>query len=99
MPVWDSGIIAPAVKGNERAYARQLVQRITGEQQQRWSEGGLISWINEGHEIAARIIYGELPHSGTLPDDYETKVLPIVNEQLERAGVRLATVLNACLQK
>ena len=26
-------------------------------------------------------------------------VKPIVNEQLERAGVRLATVLNVCLQK
>jgi hypothetical protein len=44
------------------------------------------------------IIYSELPHSGTLPDDYETKALPIVNEQLERAGVRLAVILDACLQ-
>ena len=96
--VWDSGIIAPAVKGNERAYALQLVQSISDEQHQRWSEGSLISWVNEGHEIAARTIYSELPHSGTLPDDYETKALPIVNEQLERAGVRLAVILNACLK-
>jgi hypothetical protein len=51
------------------------------------------------HEIAARTIYGELPHSGTLPDDYETKALPMVNEQLERAGVRLAVVLNASLKR
>ncbi len=97
--VWDSGIIAPAIKGNERAYALQLVQHITKEQRHRWSEGTLISWVNEGHEIAARTIYGELPHSGTLPDDYETKALPIVNEQLERAGVRLAVVLNASLKR
>jgi hypothetical protein len=97
--VWDSGIIAPAVKGSERAYAMQLVQIITQEQRQRWSEGSVISWVNEGHEIAAYTIYGELPHIGKLPDDYERKALPIVNEQLERAGVRLATVLNACLQQ
>jgi hypothetical protein len=96
--VWDSRIVAPAAKGNERAYALQLVQSISDEQHQRWSEGSLISWVDEGHEIAARTIYSELPHSGTLPDDYETKALPIVNEQLERAGVRLAVVLNACLQ-
>jgi hypothetical protein len=96
--VWDSGIIAPAVKGNERAYALQLARTITEDQRQHWSEGSSISWVNEGHEIAARTIYGELPHSGTLPDDYETKALSIVNEQLERAGVRLAVVLNACLQ-
>src|SRR6516225_2675402 len=43
--VWDSGIIAPAIKGNERAYALQLVQHITEEQHQRWSEGTLISWV------------------------------------------------------
>lgn len=95
--VWDSSIIAPAVRGNERAYALQLVQSISEEQHQRWSEGSLISWVNEGHEIAARTIYGELPYIGKLPDDYETKALPIVNEQLKRAGVRLAAVLNACL--
>jgi len=95
--VWDSGIISPAVKGDERSYALQLVQHITEEQHQRWSEGTLITWVNEGREVAARTIYGELPHSGTLPDDYETKALPIVNEQLERAGVRLATLLNKAL--
>jgi hypothetical protein len=97
--VWDSGIIAPAVKGNERAYALQLVQTISEEQRQHWSEGDLISWVNEGHEIAARTVYGELPYTGKLPDDYETKSLPIVNEQLERAGVRLAEVLNTCLRQ
>jgi hypothetical protein len=92
--VWDSGIIAPAVKGNERAYALQLVQNITQEQRQLWSEGNVILWVNEAHKLAADIIYGALPHIGILPDYYETKALPIVNKQLERAGVRLATVLN-----
>jgi hypothetical protein len=43
---------------------------------------------------------GVSPASGSasLPDSYEAEALPIVNELLERAGVRLATVLNACLQ-
>jgi hypothetical protein len=35
-------------------------------------------------------VYGRLPHSGVLPENYEATALPIVNEQLERAGVRLA---------
>jgi hypothetical protein len=96
--VWDSGIIAPVVKDNERAYALRLVQNITPEERQHWSEGTVTSWANEGHEIAARTIYSELPHIGELPDDYETRALPIVNEQLKRAGVRLATVLNAWLE-
>jgi hypothetical protein len=37
-------------------------------------------------------------YSGTLPDSYKAETLPIVNEQLERAGVRLAVVLNASLK-
>ena len=51
------------------------------------------------HEIAKRVIYGRLPHlPGQLPETYEAEVLPIVNEQLERAGVRLATLLNAAFK-
>jgi hypothetical protein len=44
------------------------------------------------------MIYGQLPHSGTLPDSYETEALPIVYQQLRRAGVRLTMVLNTCLR-
>jgi hypothetical protein len=38
------------------------------------------------------------PHSGTLPDSYETDALPIVNQQLSRAGLSLAMVMNTCLR-
>jgi hypothetical protein len=55
-------------------------------------------WANESYRIAERTIYGRLTHSGTLPEDYEVTALPIVNEQLEKAGVRLAKVLNESLK-
>jgi S1/P1 Nuclease len=58
----------------------------------------LISWANEAHDLATSSVYGELQHAGALPDSYEAQALPIVNEQLERAGVRLAKVLNNCLR-
>jgi S1/P1 Nuclease len=96
--VWDTEIIRPALGPDDRSYAMKLAQTITPDEIESWSKGDPVAWANEGYEIAARIIYGELPHSGTLPEDYETKVLPIVNEQLERAGVRLAEVLNTCLR-
>jgi hypothetical protein len=47
--------------------------------------------------IAVAEIYGKLRHSGALPASYERVALPIVNQQLERAGVRLAAVLNDAL--
>jgi hypothetical protein len=93
--VWDSGILAPAVQGDERAYALDLVRDITPEKITSWQAGSTVDWANQSHAVAATAIYGRLPHgAGTLPGSYEDAALPIVNEQLERAGVRLAFVLN-----
>jgi hypothetical protein len=96
--VWDSGIIHPAVKGDERSYALQLVREIRPAKRRRWSRGDPVAWANESYRVAVRTIYGRLAHSGTLPEEYESAALPIANEQLERAGVRLAKVLNECLK-
>src|SRR5262249_15940767 len=89
--------LAPAVKGDERGYALKLVREITPAEREQWSQGDPVSWANESHRIAADAIYGELPHSGLLPDSYQDEALPVVNKQLERAGVRLGNVLNAFL--
>lgn len=96
--VWDTGILTPALPADARTYALTLAREITPDKRESWSRGGPAAWANEGYEIAARVIYGKLPHGGVLPDSYEAEALPIVNEQLERAGVRLAMVLNNALR-
>jgi hypothetical protein len=96
--VWDTDIIEPAVKGDERGYAMQLTRNVTQAEISEWSQGDPISWASESHDVATSAIYGELPHARILPDSYEAQALPIVNEQLERAGMRLAKVLNECLK-
>ncbi len=96
--VWDTGILALAVQGDERAYALRLEHSITPADLARWRGGSPIDWANESHGIAVRVIYGELQHApGPLPESYEQAALPIVNEQLEKAGVRLAATLNEAL--
>ncbi len=97
--VWDSGILeAAGASGDERAYALRLARSITPEQLKRWRVGTGAWWADEGHGVAVKVIYGTLPHTGALPDGYETVALPIVDEQLEKAGVRLAMVLNVALR-
>jgi hypothetical protein len=86
------------VKDGGRNYALQLVREITLAKRRRWSRGDPVAWANESYRIAVRAVYGRLPHCGALSEDYETAALPIANEQLERAGVRLAKVLNECLK-
>lgn len=96
--VWDSGILAPAVNGDERAYALQLTRHVSATDVDRWSHGSPEDWANEAHRVAVSAIYGRLQHEGRLPESYERDALPVVNEQLEQAGVRLAAVLNAALR-
>jgi hypothetical protein len=84
---------------DERAYALRLARSITPEQLKRWRVGTGAWWADEGHGVAVKAIYGTLPHAGALPDGYETVALPIVDEQLEKAGVRLAMVRNVVLRR
>jgi hypothetical protein len=96
--VWDWAILAPAVAGDERAYALQLVRSMKPDDIDRWRGGSPADWATESYKIARRLIYGAWPHDpGALPASYETEALPIVNVQLDKAGVRLAAVLNASL--
>ena len=96
--VSDSGILAPAVQG-ERAYALRLVRSIKPDDFDRWRGGSPADWATESYGVARRLIYGAwLREPGPLTASYETAALPVVNEQLEKAGVRLASVLNVALR-
>jgi hypothetical protein len=96
--VWDTGILAPAVNGDERAYALQLDKRISPQQIAQRSKGSPEQWANESHEIAVSLIYGKLAHSGKLPADYASETLPTINQQLLDAGLRLSFLLNEALK-
>jgi isopentenyl diphosphate isomerase/L-lactate dehydrogenase-like FMN-dependent dehydrogenase len=96
--VWDTAIIEQAVKGDERGYAMRLTRDVTQPELSQWSQGDTISWANESHDVATSAVYAQLQHTGILPDGYEAQALPIVNDQVKRAGVRLAKVLNDCLR-
>jgi hypothetical protein len=97
-PFVSLSLISKFRKGEERSYALQLVRQITLAKRRHWSRGDPVAWANESYRIAVRTLYGRLPHSRVLSESYEAIALPIVNEQLERAGVRLAVILNECLK-
>ena len=62
-----------------------------------WVQGSVESWAIESYRIAKDRIYWGLPKDGAtikLSRDYFATMRPIVDMQLERAGVRLAHVLN-----
>ena len=89
----------PGVADADRAKAQRLEQEITLAKNAERQGGTVVDWANESNAVARRPIYGEWPQGpGALPSDYAMKALPVVDEQLEKAGVRLAAVLNAALR-
>ena len=94
--VWDSGMLEAAGIADERAYAFELAQAITPARLAQWRRGTPVDWATESYGIA-RLIYGGSHEARALQLFYESDFLPVVNTQLEKAGVRLATVLNAAL--
>lgn len=85
-----------------RAVARRLDAVITSSNIQEWdSSGGPVAWANESHALAvtAYTLLGT-PAAGAeimVPDTYVLAERPVIELQLKRAGIRLATVLNKAL--
>jgi hypothetical protein len=96
--VWDTGILAAARISDERAYALSLAHSITPAEAEKWRSGLPADWADDSYGVASNLIYGVWPHDpGELPASYEQKGIYVVQVQLEKAGVRLAVVLNQAL--
>jgi hypothetical protein len=97
--VWDSGILAAAHISDERAYALELAHSISPAEAEKWRSGTPADWADDSYGVASNLIYGVWPHSpGALPASYEEKAIYVVQVQLEKAGVRLAAVLDDMLR-
>ncbi|MGE0115765.1 MAG: S1/P1 nuclease [Steroidobacteraceae bacterium] len=88
-----------------RNYASDLRQRYH-PQLHEWQQGSLNDWAQQTHQLAVTESYGGLPGFAcnieqnktiTLPQSYVQDARQYLPQQLARAGVRIAAVLNATL--
>ncbi len=97
--LWDH-LIELKTEEDPRELATTLEKAIPKDQAAAWTKGDEKDWAFESYQIAKNTIYTGLnsgPQDYTdnpLPDDYFDKMRPIVDQQLEKAGIRLAFVLN-----
>ena len=97
--VWDTAIVSGLGEDPVKV-AAELNARITPHEADAWSRGGPADWANDSFAIARKDVYGPLQGLGgsgetiELPDDYLLRERPVVTEQLEKGGVRLAMLLN-----
>jgi hypothetical protein len=99
--VWDSGLLARM--GNEDELFAAFSRGLTPKRQKRWARGTVEQWAEEAHKASQKIVYGKLPkvEDGApepIGEAYERAADPLIRQQIEKAGARLAEVLNATLR-
>ena len=98
---WDTEFVA-RLGGNAAAVAQQLIAAITDAQHRQWSQGSAADWAAESFAAARDHAYGLLPPAGRpnhyrLSEAYVSDATIVTRQQLSKAGVRLAFVLNHAL--
>ena len=98
--LWDHLIETKTIE-DARELATQLESEISSQDEADWAKGEAKDWAWESFTIAHDDIYSEFEAGKTssngvaLPNDYYTgKMRNIIERQLEKAGIRLAHVLN-----
>ena len=99
---WDTEFVQ-ALGSDPAAAAATLIEQISPEEQASWEAGHPTAWALEAFDVARTTAYGALPKSSSsgsykLSARYVRAAEAAVALQLQRAGVRLAKVLNTALR-
>lgn len=87
---WDSALIEHR-KLSTAAYSALLEKDIRTTHETAGSDDP-VTWANESNAAVAGIL---LPAGGAVDEAYYTREIPVVDHQLEMAGLRLAALLNS----
>ncbi len=98
---WDSGLLGRM--GKEDELFSQFSRDLTEKQAKKWGQGTVEEWAEQSHKAAQRVVYGKLPRTPAgepvkVDAAYERMADPVIKNQIERAGARLAMVLNSTLR-
>jgi nuclease S1 len=104
--IWDVHILERLIT-DRRGESAIVSAPVSRTQQAQWERGSIADWMRESHEIAKAVVYPMLPGGfacarrieGVVPIDetYYSRAAPIVEEQIRKAGIRLARVVNDAL--
>ena len=106
---WDTDFVQHAFGGkNEKLVARELLLKFSSRKTD-WQTGTIQAWMDESNQLAKSLAYGKIAgfrcDAGLkrmrifLDQNYTDEATTVVEEQLAKAGYRLAYVLNLTLRK
>jgi hypothetical protein len=97
--IWDADVVK-AIGRQPGTVAADLVANISVSEKRQWLRGSVADWANDSFNIAKTEIYRRGAITGKLallPQGYARTEDPVAAVQLEKAGVRLAAILNRVL--
>ena len=94
--VWDFDLLA-RTRLRERAYVKRLHKMIATRNVKKIQHGTVADWALESHTLAKERAY-RLPPNGKIGSDYYSANIPVVDNQLVKAAIRLAWMLNEALR-
>lgn len=104
---WDHNLVDDAIEATPGGVAGLSVSAGEQDNKRRWQTQSPAAWARESWELAQRVAYPTRAHASLcggdhpaidIDDGYQSSAIPVVKIQLERAGVRLADVLNTALK-
>ena len=99
--LWDSGLLTRLQPADQLLPG---LQKESERRRKKYGHGNVSSWAEESHKQAQKIVYGKLPKPPSagapivITQAYESMADSLVLNQIERAGARLAKVLNEDLK-
>jgi hypothetical protein len=101
--VWDNDILGENMQESDpEEYGDEIQAKITAQQKADWESSDPVKWANEGHKLAIDFAYDGIPMNPPQPfpldDTYVNNAKPVVESQIQKAGVRLAKLLNQIFQ-
>lgn len=97
--LWDTRVVEAMGRDASRT-AADIVASIPQAQRKAWQAGTPVNWANESNRIAREKIYPMIEgrRSLRLSNQYLRREIPATRQQLAKAGVRLAWLLNDTLR-
>ena len=98
--VWDGALLGRIGKEDD-LFPR--LSAASASHRKKFAKGTVSDWAEQAHRLAQQMVYGKLPKASsgaplTISADYERRADSLIELQIERAGARLAAVLNQDLQ-
>jgi len=90
--LWDDGLIEH--EGLKYKQMAIVYDTATPAQIQKWQNDSLMIWLWESYQIST-ILYKEAADNPNFDEDYYKTHMPVLRRQIEKAGIRLAGILNS----